>query len=172
MSDSSCKSSRKVNLSYWKRVPQLLDRKLWLYQIKNSLYCWFLLNEEFVAGTCSLVHQSWGVFHKDVHTLSLYVWFSRTNPTHDARHYARQCKGTRAQRNPKQCNSSYVRSVRGFYNGLTGRMTHRRALWKTPQVTYSQTWWGSSLICIQKLQACCPKIISSHYEWIILNQAQ
>ena len=52
-----------------------------------------------------------GVFHKDVRTSSSYVRFSRTNATLDARRDAGKRKATRAQCNPKQCNSSFVRSV-------------------------------------------------------------
>ena len=44
----------KVSLCYWKRVPQLLIGMPWvIVSDKNSLHCWFLLNEKLVAPTCS-----------------------------------------------------------------------------------------------------------------------
>ncbi len=85
------------------------------------------------------ISHSWGSFKKMfvrwVGTSSSYVRFSRTNATLDARRDAGKRKAMRAQRNSKQCNSLFVRSVRGFYDGLTGRTTHLIALWKTPQVS-------------------------------------
>ena len=69
-----------------------------------------------------------GVFHKDVRTSSSYVRLSPTNAILDARRDAGKRKARRAQRNPKQCNRSFVRSVRGFYDELTGRTTHLIAL--------------------------------------------
>ena len=57
-SDSFCNSSSKVSLSYWKRVPQLLDRNALTVSDKNSLHCWFLLNEKLFVPTCSLFRQS------------------------------------------------------------------------------------------------------------------
>ncbi len=50
----------------------------------------------------------------------------------NSRRDAGKRKATRVQCKPKQCNSSFVRSVRGFYDELTGRKTHLIALWKTP----------------------------------------
>ena len=39
-----------ISCSYWNGVPQLLN--------KNSMHCWFLLNEELAAVTCSLAQHS------------------------------------------------------------------------------------------------------------------
>ena len=41
--DSFYNSSSKVSRSYWKGVPQLLDRNALIVSDKNSMQCWFLL---------------------------------------------------------------------------------------------------------------------------------
>ncbi len=49
----------KVSLCYWKRVLQILIGMPWvIVSDKNSLQCWFLLNEKLVPPTSSLFRQS------------------------------------------------------------------------------------------------------------------
>ncbi len=43
MSDFLYNSWAKVSLSYWKGIPQLLDRNAPIVADKSSLHCWFLL---------------------------------------------------------------------------------------------------------------------------------
>ena len=68
MSDSFYNSSSKVSLSYWRGVPQLLDRKARIVSAKNSLHCWFLK-----WGTCR-----WDMFLSFSEQV-IYVTFSDIN---------------------------------------------------------------------------------------------
>ncbi len=46
-------SSSKVSLSYWKGVPQLLDRNVLIVSDKDSLHCWFLVMRNLLLWLAS-----------------------------------------------------------------------------------------------------------------------
>ncbi len=89
----------KVNIIYWKGVPQHLDRKALIALDKNNMHCWFLLNGPLVAATCSLVCQSrsniqtyfsilitwldfcYGLRHKNNSGVLLPSWYSLLFPS-------------------------------------------------------------------------------------------